>query len=359
VFTEKISIGAHSESLEVSERVGVVPGSSADGDVAGSVLGDVLVRSAGPVRGYQPVVQGGGVNPVVCVPVADVVVGSDRQRVLPDPVAVERVKQSILDVGLLMPIGVTPHLVLIFGATRLAAVKQLGWETIEAREFESAEDPDVRAWMEWEENDARSDLTLEQQMAYKRSFVDPILKARAQARQVNGAIRTNSERWGSGVASGNFPEATHADAFEGQLPSSEAGETRDLVGKYLRTSGRTMEKFEKLVDWSEDQSLPELVRAEARMARERANTLGKVDGEFKRFTALLARMEAPCLSGVEVDAECEQRFVRAYSGFERHLERFDPGEVGPVLTDGSLRGFRFVVEKARGWLRSAEKARDA
>ena len=321
---EKITIGAHIKPMETRRlpTVGLTRASTID------------------------------VNPIVEVPVNDVMVADNRQRSEPDPMAVERVRQSIVDVGLLMPIGVTPHRVLIFGATRLAAVKLLGWETIDAREFESAEDPDVRALMEWEENDARSDLSLEQQLAYKRSVVDPILTARAQARH-------EATLFPRITGGGKFPPPVGSDDSELTASCVERGKVRDLVGKYLQTSGKTMEKYEKLADLSEDTSLPGELRAEARMAREKANTLGRVDGEFKRVMALLEQSGERHRSHLAIDAECEQRFVRAYSGFERHLERFEPTKVGPVLTEGSMSGFRFVLDKACRWLRSAEKARDA
>lgn len=295
------------------------------------------------------------VNPILFVPL-DLIVLATRQRT-PEQSAIDRVAQSFLDVGLLMPIGIDPNRVLIFGATRLAAAKQLGWETIEAREFESAEDPEVRALMEWEENDARSNLTLEEQMAYKRSVVDPILKARAAARQRAAAEKTNASRWGEGVASGNFPEAT-PDAALRQSELGEKGDTRDLVGKYLQASGKTIEKFESLANWSEDASLPDGLREEAAIARERANVLGKVDGEFKRVKALKELLESPPPSELEVEAELEQKFVRAYSRFEEQLEGFDAAEVGPILTEGSWNGLAFVLGAASRWAAEAEAARN-
>ena len=84
------------------------------------------------------------VNPVIWADVDAIVLPHDRSRKEPDPTAVDRIARSLADVGLLMPIGVTPRNVLIFGSTRLAAAKKLGWRQIEAREFESADDIDRR-----------------------------------------------------------------------------------------------------------------------------------------------------------------------------------------------------------------------
>ena len=71
MFNEKITTGAHLEAIEVR----------------------------GPVRIPLKLPLSHDLNPVVLVPVDDVVVGDGRQRPRPDPVAVERVRQSIVDVG--------------------------------------------------------------------------------------------------------------------------------------------------------------------------------------------------------------------------------------------------------------------
>ena len=115
---------------------------------------------------------------------------------------------------------------------RLAAAKKLGWEHIEAREFESADDPEVRRLMEWEENDARQDLTLEEQLAFKRDVLDPILSARVKERQqANGAARAE-QMWRAPVEGGNFPPSTaHAAAGVAQVVESGAAGSNALPSR--------------------------------------------------------------------------------------------------------------------------------
>ncbi|WP_238476471.1 ParB N-terminal domain-containing protein [Agromyces mariniharenae] len=310
------------------------------------------------------------VNPVIWVKVDSIVLPHDRSRREPDPVVVERIARSFTDVGLLMPIGVTPHNVLIFGTTRLAAAKKLGWERIEAREFESADDPEVRRLMEWEENDARQDLTLEEQLAFKRDVLDPILTARAKERQqANGTARA-SQMWGRSVEGGNFPPSTErhvvapvvTPAILAAGPAVEvesrpaSGKSRDLLNHYLGVSGRTMEKFEQLADWSEDESLPAPVREEAARARDRANTLGKVDGEYKRVRALV---EQPAVPRPDPSIEVEARLTRGFSAFERLLEEHPAAEVAGVLSEGGWRGLAVVLQRTMEWGRDARRRREA
>lgn len=307
------------------------------------------------------------VNPVIWVRVDDIVLPHDRSRKNPDPVAVDRIARSFEDVGLLMPIGVTPQSVLIFGSTRLAAAKKLGWERIEAREFESADDPEVRRLMEWEENDARHDLTLEEQLAFKRDVLDAILTARAKSARQAGAASTNGRRWGPSVAGGNFPPPSPAAAASvgtldaiSERPDSEtqpvSGKSRDLLSHYLGVSGRTMEKFEQLAEWSEDESLPEPVREEAVRARGRANTLGKVDGEYKRVRALV---EQPATPAPPAAIAAEAKLTRGFSSFEQLLEEYPPADVAAELSEGSWRGLVAVLQRAMEWGRDAQASRGA
>lgn len=292
----------------------------------------------------------GGENPIIFVPVESVVVGQ-RQR-QPDSLSIERLADSMVEVGLLHPIGVTPQKVLIYGATRLAAAKKLGWEAIAAREFVSAEDPEIHALMEWEENDARRNLNLEEQLKYKRKVIDPILKAQARQRQSAAGVQSASNlKGGTQAASGKLPQAGDAKEL------GEAGRVRDMVGRYLDVSGRTLEKFEQLAVWSEDESLPVEVQQAAREGRERANTLGKVDGEFKQVKALKDRIEKPT-DQAKGESSIETRFVRGYSAFEALLEQFDPTEVGPALAKPSWDGLKFVLDSAAKWVVEAEKSRE-
>lgn len=308
------------------------------------------------------------VNPVIWADVDAVVLPHDRSRKEPDPTVVDRLARSLADVGLLMPIGVTPRNVLIFGSTRLAAAKKLGWQQIEAREFESADDPEVRRLMEWEENDARQDLSLEEQLAFKRDVLDPILTARAKAAQQAGAASTNHRRWGSPVGGGNLPPANDAVISAAALVAradvvserpaaatlQASGKSRDLMSHYLGVSGRTMEKFERLAEWSEDPSLPEPIRQEASRARDRANTLGKVDGEYKRVRALV---EPPIVAEPPAAVIAETQLTRGFSTFERLLEDHPPAEIAAQLSEGSWRGLASVLRRAMEWGRDAQASR--
>lgn len=93
-------------------------------------------------------------------------VGSRLRSVSED--AVDRMAESMREIGLRTPITVrfaeddeAQHLILVTGATRLAAAKKLGWEQIEC--FVTEEDEiDAELW-EIDENLARAELTASQE----------------------------------------------------------------------------------------------------------------------------------------------------------------------------------------------------
>lgn len=277
--------------------------------------------------------------PIVRLPVNEVRLPIDRSRRTPSDEAVTRMTVSLEDLGLLMPIGVTHASVLIFGGIRLAAAKQLGWTEIEARVFDSADDPEVRRLMEWEENDARRDLTLEEQLAFKRDVIDPMLASRRPARP-DAAEESELGKLPDRGTPAARPAAPH--------PTT----SRDLVQHYLGVSGRTMEKFEQLARWSEDCALPEPIRDEARLARGRANTLGKVDGEFKRVRALMDG------NSKDETVEQEAKLARAFSALEKLLEDYPAELIAEKVSPGAWLGIATVLQRALEWGKAVGASRN-
>lgn len=96
---------------------------------APAVAQDSQDASAAPSRA-QPAANAVAVTKMEPVRIDDITVGENRRTV--DPQRVADCKKSIGEVGLLNPIGVTPDLILIHGAHRLEACRQLGHETIMA-----------------------------------------------------------------------------------------------------------------------------------------------------------------------------------------------------------------------------------
>src|SRR5712691_984451 len=163
---------------------------------------------------------------------------------------------SIADVGLLHPIVIRPDNILIAGARRLAACKQLGWTNIPVTTVNL--DQIVRG--EFAENAHRKDFLPSEIDAIRRAL-GPIEKAAAKERQ----------RKHGGTAPGKH---------SGKISTSDAGKTRDKVGAFAGVSGRTVEKIGAVVDAAEAE--PEKY---GHLVAEMDRT-GRVDGMFNRLKVM-------------------------------------------------------------------------
>jgi len=135
---------------------------------------------------------------------------------------------SIADVGLLHPIVITPDDILIAGARRIAACKQLGWTNIPVT-IVNLEDI-VRG--EFAENAHRKDFLPSEIDAIRRAL-EPVEKAAAK------------ERMKAGGGDQRSPDRVE------KVSTPDAGKTRNKIGAFAGVSGRTVEKIAAVVDAAE------------------------------------------------------------------------------------------------------------
>lgn len=127
----------------------------------------------------------------ISIHVEDIEVGARHRALRPDAVA--RLAESMKDIGLRQPISirvidtaeVDGQPVLVAGAHRLAAARELGWSHIDCIEVDGDE---VQAEL-WEiaENLHRLDLTKEQRDEHIRRYAE-LLEARKAIPQQNAAV---------------------------------------------------------------------------------------------------------------------------------------------------------------------------
>jgi N6-adenosine-specific RNA methylase IME4 len=217
--------------------------------------------------------------------ISDVVVGPRCRRELGD---IAGLAQSIAEVGLLHPIVVQPDGVLVAGARRLAACRQLGWGEIPVTVIDV--DEIVRG--EIAENAQRKNL-LPTEIDAIRRVVEPLAKAAAAERRVS------------------------AHASPGNFPEHEKGQTRDKVGAFAGVSGRQVEKIARVVEAAEEE--PELY---GHLVAEMDRT-GRVDGVYKRFKIIgqadVIRQEPPPLP-----SNGPYRVIVADPPWPYELRRTDP-----------------------------------
>lgn len=199
--------------------------------------------------------------------ILDIIVQARHRRDLGD---IAGLAASIRDVGLLHPIVIRPDGVLIAGERRLAAAKQLGWESIPVTVVDMADV--VRG--ELSENTVRKDFTPSELVAIGAA-VEELERAKAKARQT-----------------ANLKRGRHAPVVE---TSHDGGKTRDKIAAYGGVSGKTYERAKDIVEAARRD--PETFGK----LQEAMDRTGHVTGLWKRLRVIeksrVIRAEPPPLPG--------------------------------------------------------------
>lgn len=157
------------------------------------------------------------------IEVRSIAVG-ERHRV--DIGNIDELAESMGDIGLLQPIGVTSKMALVWGERRLVAAKSLGWKEISAIVDPSLDDILRAAKAERDENTCRKPFT-HSESVNKGRHIEAIESERAKERQGRPGKSRN-------VCSGNLPE--------------HGNDTRDKVAAVVGMSGRNYEKAKRVVE---------------------------------------------------------------------------------------------------------------
>lgn len=152
---------------------------------------------------------------------------------------IDALADSIMEVGLLHPIVVSEKNELIAGWRRIEAYKKIGFERIPVTVVGMGDL--TRA--EIHENIERKDFTPTEMVAVDE-WLRPQVEKEAKQRAQEGRLK------GGKAPKGNKNKTE-------SKPRPEAKRTRDVIAKYVGTSGKTLEKAKKLVALSK--AKPELV----------------------------------------------------------------------------------------------------
>jgi N6-adenosine-specific RNA methylase IME4 len=160
--------------------------------------------------------------------------------------------ESIVEVGLLHPVVVTPAGRLIAGQRRLEACRQLGWTDVPVTVVDLYE----AARGEAHENFVRKDLLPSEIVALKRA-IEPLERRDARQRQ------------------GSRVDLCHTPTVAGCK-----GDARDKIARYLGVGRTTIERAEAVLEAAEEEpeQFGHLV--------EQMDRSGKVAGAYRRLTVL-------------------------------------------------------------------------
>lgn len=235
----------------------------------------------------------------------------------------DKLVRSIEEVGLLQPIVLRPGNVLIAGRRRIEAYRRLGRTEIDAIVCERLADayPALRA--EIDENDCRENPTPSEQVAQGK-LLEELEKGRARARQIEAG------KHGAEGGRGNVKNPSEKLSQGNTGNVDPPGKTRDIVGSAVGMSGTTYSEAKMVIDASEDESLPDEVRAIAIEARKKMDETGKVSPAYKAVRKATGWTPA-------------RRQPHKENGNEKPKETHSPRRIGPRAEERRLADFEHAM----------------
>ena len=283
---------------------------------------------------------------------------------------IDELAGSIDREGLLQPITITPDGVLVCGARRLAAIKKLGWTTVNVWIRSGISDQLGQLLAEQDENTLHKPLTKLEAAGLYRELKR--LMAEDAARR-KASTQFSSEHQPGHDGAGKFPE-----------PSTATGDAREQAAAMIPGGGsyKTHEKINYLRDLAADPSQPDHVRAQATAdveqlkrgaavhplyARTRADEEEARSAEMRRLgvesvqraAAAKKGAQPPRTPGSEEDVTVRfptRAFVQTWGELADWWTHYDAAELAAVLTDEQVDSF---LAAAAGTARFADDLRTA
>lgn len=173
--------------------------------------------------------------------------------------------------GLLQPITITPDGVLVCGARRLAAIRQLGWRTVNVWVRSSISDRLGHLLAEQDDNQLHKTLSPVEAAGLYREIKELIAEDAARRDQATRFSTEHQPRWNGG---GNFPP-----------PLTPPGKTREQAAAMIpgAPSCKTLDKIGYLQRLTDDPDLADALRSEARAGLAQIEAGGAVDPIYQRL----------------------------------------------------------------------------
>lgn len=210
--------------------------------------------------------------------------GTRHRRDLGD---IDALSQSMVEVGLLHPVVVTPDNNLVAGMRRIAAAKRLGWTSISVCVAKTLDDARKLLIAERDENTCRKDFAPSEAVALGKEL-EEFEKPKAEERKREHGKTAPGKPKNTG---GKLPPVLNAEK------NNDSGKTRDKVAEAVGMSGRTYEKAKAVVKAAE--SDPEKFGDLA----QKMDDSGKVNAAFKE---LQKRQQEPAKSEEDISEEEEK-----------------------------------------------------
>lgn len=305
--------------------------------------------------------------------VASLQVGVRHRRDLGD---IDALAASIERVGLLQPITITPDGVLVCGARRLAAIRQLGWDTVKVWVRSGISGKLAHLLAEQDDNVLHKPLTQLEQAALYRELKVLLAEDAAAREQATQFSSQHQPRWNGSAESAD--------------PLTPTGDSRQQAAEMVTgaSSYTRLEEVSYLQRTADNPALPEAIHRQAQGELDRIEHGAPVHPAWQRIRDLvtsesarrsqdagqlaeeaLARLKAqpkkktkhrtgpPTPSdGGTAELWPTRAFVQTWRGFDDWWDHFDPTVLADKLTSDEVEEFFTAVEAA---VRFAEKIRAA
>jgi ParB family chromosome partitioning protein len=305
--------------------------------------------------------------------VESIQVGRRHRRDLGD---LDALAASIERDGLLQPITITPDGLLVCGVRRLAAIRQLGWRTVNVWVRSSISDRLGHLLAEQDDNQLHKTLSpLEAAGLYRE--IKTLMAEDAARRDAATQFSTEHQpRWNGG---GNFPP-----------PLTPPGKVREQAAAMIpgAPSYKTMDKIGYLQHLATDPDTPEPLRTGARAGLVKIEAGGPVDPVYQRIRDIhqasddahlhdlaeraLARVDAqtkeqkgkkrakkttPAAQVVPDAGYAVRAFVLTWTELDSWWLHYDLDELAAQLTDEQAEAFYVTAEGTRQFATDLQAAR--
>ncbi|WP_166998377.1 ParB N-terminal domain-containing protein [Paramicrobacterium fandaimingii] len=240
---------------------------------------------------------------------------------------------SIRERGLLQPITVTPTGVLVCGARRLAAIKQLGWRTVNVWVRSGISTQLEHVLAEHDDHILAKPLTQLEAATLYRELKHLLAE---DARQRETATRFSAENQPGTDGGGNFPPPSDTP------DTGPVGKTREQAAGMIpgAASYRTLDKIGYLQQHAADETLPAEVREQLSTELQAIEHGGPVQPAYERAHALIDQHHAD--RDAHLDDLAQAALARAQQSKTKNKKKSPAARPGLPL-DGMWPTRRFVL----------------
>ena len=268
-----------------------------------------------------------------------IVVGERHRR---HPGDLTKLTESLTRVGLLQPVTITPDGYLICGYRRLAAAKELGWQTLRVWVRSGISDELTRLLAERDENITHQPLAPDEAAKLYQELLDLV---KEDARRRRAATQYKAE---SNHSAGQHGHAESASPAPGSLGSARRRAAEMVTGK---ASYARLEQILELERIAADRSQPETIRQVASDELDSIRNGRPVDPGYQRVKAaqrVAARMTS--IQDPDVDALTDEALAEAKADIRRRVRENRAKRASAAASaKRSTRAFVLTWAELDGW----------